>query len=114
MCRFQRRRIVYPVPGHCDDLAVCFERFNKTQLLLGKNARENVHFSGSFAQESEAENLKARLALAGWEAEVQPGTLPDKGVRYRVRLGPYDNADELNRIKGQLTQRGFDAAVIKF
>ena len=70
--------------------------------------------AGSFAQESEAENLKARLALAGWEAEVQPGTLPDKGVRYRVRLGPYDNADELNRIKGQLTQRGFEAAVIKF
>jgi cell division protein FtsN len=45
---------------------------------------------------------------------VQPGTLPDKGVRYRVRLGPYDNADELNRVKGQLAQRGFEAAVIKF
>ena len=70
--------------------------------------------AGSFTQESDAENLKARLALAGWEAEVQPGTLPDKGVRYRVRLGPYDNADELNRIKGQLAQRGFEAAVIKF
>jgi len=70
--------------------------------------------AGSFTQESDAENLKARLALAGWEAEVQSGTLPDRGVRYRVRLGPYDNADELNRIKGQLTQRGFEAAVIKF
>jgi cell division protein FtsN len=31
-----------------------------------------------------------------------------------VRLGPYDNADELNRIKAQLAQRGFDAAVIKY
>ena len=41
------------------------------------------------------------------------GTLQDKGVRYRVRLGPYDNSDELNRIKTQLAQRGFDAAVIK-
>jgi cell division protein FtsN len=70
--------------------------------------------AGSFTQESDAENLKARLALAGWEAQVQPGTLPDKGVRFRVRLGPYDNADELNRIKGQLAQRGFEAAVIKF
>jgi len=70
--------------------------------------------AGSFAGESEAENLKARLALAGWEATVQQGTLPDKAVRYRVRLGPYDNADELNRIKGELGKRGFDAAVIKF
>ena len=37
-----------------------------------------------------------------------------QGVRYRVRLGPYDNADELNRIKTELGRRGFDAAVIKY
>jgi len=70
--------------------------------------------AGSFAAEGDAENLKAQLALAGWEAGVQQGTLPDKGVRYRVRLGPYDNTDELNRIKSELTRKGFDAAVIKF
>ena len=69
--------------------------------------------AGSFAQESEAENLKARLALAGWEAEVQSASVTDKGVRYRVRLGPYDNTDELNRIRGELGKRGFDVAVIK-
>jgi cell division protein FtsN len=70
--------------------------------------------AGSFATESDAENLKAQLALAGWEAAVQQGTLPDKGVRYRVRLGPYDNTDELNRIKTDLGRKGFDVAVIKF
>ena len=51
--------------------------------------------AGSFAGESDAENLKARLALAGWEAAVQKAEIPDKGTRYRVRLGPYDNTDEL-------------------
>jgi len=70
--------------------------------------------AGSFAGASDAENLKARLALAGWEAEVQTATLTDKGVRYRVRLGPYDNTDELNRVKGELGKRGFDVAVIKY
>jgi cell division protein FtsN len=69
--------------------------------------------AGSFAHEADAETLKARLALAGWEAEVQSATVPDKGLRYRVRLGPYDNTDELNRIKGELGKRGFDVAVIK-
>jgi cell division protein FtsN len=69
--------------------------------------------AGSFASESEAENLKARLALAGWEAAIQPVSLPDKGPRFRVRLGPYDNTDELNRIKSELAKRGFEAAVIK-
>ena len=70
--------------------------------------------AGSFTSESDAENLRARLALAGWEAQLQQGTLPDKGVRYRVRLGPYDNVDELNRIKGELARRGFDVAVIRY
>ena len=70
--------------------------------------------AGSFSQESEAENLKARLALAGWEAAVQSASVADKGMRYRVRLGPYDNTDELNRIKGELGKRGFDVAVIKY
>lgn len=70
--------------------------------------------AGSFTQESDAENLKARLALAGWEAEVQSAAVADKGTRYRVRLGPYDNTDELNRIKGELGKRGFDVAVIKY
>jgi len=70
--------------------------------------------AGSFASESEAENLKARLAFAGWEAAIQSATLPDKGVRFRVRLGPYDNTDELGRMKSELAKRGFDAAVIKF
>ena len=70
--------------------------------------------AGSFASESDAENLKARLAFAGWQASVQQGTLPDKGIRFRVRLGPYDNPDELARIRGDLTKGGFEVAVIKF
>jgi len=69
--------------------------------------------AGAFTSEPDAENLRARLALSGWEAAVQMATLPDKSVRYRVRLGPYDNTDELNRIKNDLAKNGFDVAVIK-
>ena len=70
--------------------------------------------AGSFSSEPEAENLKARLAFAGWEATVQTGMTPDKAMRYRVRVGPYDNQDEMQRIKTELGRRGFDAAVIKY
>ena len=69
--------------------------------------------AGSFTGESDAENLKARLAFAGLEATVQQGTLPDKSIRYRVRLGPYDNLDELGRMKSELSKRGFDVAVVR-
>lgn len=70
--------------------------------------------AGSFGTEADAENLKARLAFAGWQAIVQPGAVPDKGTRYRVRLGPYDNTEELNRIRNDLSKNGFDVAVIKY
>ena len=70
--------------------------------------------AGSFSSVPDAENLRARLALAGWEAQVQEGALPDKSVRYRVRLGPYDNPDELGRMKTELARRGFDVAVIRY
>jgi cell division protein FtsN len=69
--------------------------------------------AGAFASQSDAESLKARLALAGWEAAVQSATVPDQGVRYRVRVGPFDNTDEVNRVKAELGKSGFDAAVIK-
>jgi cell division protein FtsN len=70
--------------------------------------------AGSFTTESDAENLRARLAMAGWEAQMQQGQLADKATRYRVRLGPYDNVTELNRVKGELARRGFDVAVIRY
>jgi cell division protein FtsN len=79
----------------------------------GKAAERYWLQAGSFTSEADAENLKARLAFAGWVATIQPATLPDKAVRYRVRLGPYGNADEMNRMKGELGTRGFDVAVIK-
>lgn len=82
-----------------------------------RTARPNDRFwlqAGSFSTAPDAENLRARLALSGWEALVQEGALPDKSVRYRVRLGPYDNADELGRMKSELAKRGFDVAVIHY
>jgi len=69
--------------------------------------------AGAFASAADAEDMKARLALSGWEAAIQPVAMPDKTQRYRVRLGPYDNTDELNRMKKELESRGFDVAVIK-
>jgi cell division protein FtsN len=69
--------------------------------------------AGSFASEGDAENLKAQLALSGWEASLQQATLPDRNVRYRVRLGPYDNVDAMNRARADLAKRGFEVAAIR-
>ncbi|MGH8698823.1 MAG: SPOR domain-containing protein, partial [Burkholderiales bacterium] len=46
--------------------------------------------AGAFQNPADADNLKARLALIGLMASVEPASLPDRGTWYRVRLGPYN------------------------
>ncbi|WP_246212064.1 SPOR domain-containing protein [Usitatibacter palustris] len=69
--------------------------------------------AGAFASETEADNLKAKIALVGLEASVKPVTVPDKGTLYRVRLGPYQSLESANRIKSALSQNGVGAAIIR-
>src|SRR2546430_5327446 len=69
--------------------------------------------AGSFQNPDDAEKLKARLALMGMEATVEPANLAEKGVWYRVRLGPYTRVDEINRVRQQLTQNGVDASLVR-
>jgi cell division protein FtsN len=69
--------------------------------------------AGAFASETDADNLKAKIALVGLEASVKPVTVPDKGTLFRVRLGPYQSLDSANRIKSALSQNGVGAAIIR-
>lgn len=69
--------------------------------------------AGSFSNPNDAEKLKARLALLGLESSVQVATIPDRGVWHRVRLGPYKDTDELNRIRASLKQNGVDATPMR-
>jgi cell division protein FtsN len=69
--------------------------------------------AGSFPNINDAENLKAKLALLGVEANIQTAAIKDKGVWYRVRLGPYKNADELNRARGFLKQNGVNSTPMR-
>lgn len=65
--------------------------------------------AGSFASAGDAEKQKARLAMMGFEANIQTVSIPEKGVWHRVRLGPYKNADEMNAARATLKQNGIDA-----
>ncbi|MBI5428881.1 MAG: SPOR domain-containing protein [Nitrosomonadales bacterium] len=68
---------------------------------------------GSFSSADDAEKLKAKLALIGTEAHIVTANVPDKGVRYRVRLGPYRSAEEMNRARGFLKQNGMDSTPMR-
>jgi cell division protein FtsN len=68
---------------------------------------------GAFQTEAEADNMKAKLALQGFEALVQTATIPDKGVWHRVRVGPLSSLDEINKTKNNLVTNGFKTDLIK-
>jgi cell division protein FtsN len=57
--------------------------------------------------------MKAKLALQGFEALVQTATIPDKGVWHRVRVGPLNSLDEINKSKNDLASNGFKTDLIK-
>jgi cell division protein FtsN len=81
----------------------------------GKAESGTLYFlqAGAFQSPADADNLKARIALMGLEAGVEPTNLPEKGVWYRVRLGPYAKVEELNKVRSQLAQNGVDASLVK-
>lgn len=62
--------------------------------------------AGSFQNPDDADNMKAKLAMLGVEAAVQTAEVPQRGLWHRVRVGPFSNVDEMNRIRASLQQNG--------
>jgi cell division protein FtsN len=90
----------------------------KERMRTARSQQESpkdVYFiqAGSFQNPADADNQKARLAILGFESSVEPANLPDKGTWYRVRLGPYNKLDEINRIRQALAQNNIDASLVK-
>jgi cell division protein FtsN len=67
----------------------------------------------SYSTEAEAENQKAKLAMQGMVATIQSVFVPEKGQRYRVRLGPYHGAAEMEKARAALKQIGVDATPMR-
>ena len=57
---------------------------------------------GSFNQRSDAERLKAELALLGEVAHIENVTVNERSM-HRVRLGPYRSARKLSAVKNRLS-----------
>lgn len=67
---------------------------------------------GAFVRQTEAESLKARLAMVGMTARIQP-VMVDRQTYYRVRIGPTDDLARLNADRARLQQHRFDSVLLK-
>jgi len=67
---------------------------------------------GSFRDNSDAEQMKARLALLGVSARVQSVTI-NGATWHRVRVGPVNGARQADTMRNQLANNGIESLVMK-
>jgi cell division protein FtsN len=68
--------------------------------------------AGAFREQVDADSTKARLALAGFEASISERSA-ENGLLYRVRIGPFNQLELMNRARAKLSDNGMDVAVIR-
>lgn len=69
--------------------------------------------AGSYRSARDAEEMKAKLALAGFEAVVQRVSIQSKGMYYRVRMGPYESKRKVLLDRKRLAKLGINALAIR-
>ena len=68
--------------------------------------------AGSYRTPEDAERVRSQLGKQGITATLQRVAV-DADVWHRVRIGPLDNLDQLNRVRAQLRKADIDAIVIR-
>ena len=67
---------------------------------------------GAFQAPEDAEQMRARMAILGFEAKVS-NLERDGATWHRVRLGPYPSIEELNQARSRVEENGIDSIVVR-
>lgn len=95
------------------------EMINKTveipadDLKLPEDAHRYVYLMpcGSFRESSRAEELKAKIALTGYESKIKSVNVKS-GLWHRVELGPFKSRRKAESIRHRLQDNGFNYCMI--
>lgn len=68
--------------------------------------------AGAFREMADAESTRAKLALLGFEAAISDRN-SDSGVLHRVRIGPYAQAETMQKARAKLLDNGVDVAIVR-
>jgi cell division protein FtsN len=68
--------------------------------------------AGAFKLQEDADSMKARLALIGFEARILTAEVNGQAL-YRVRVGPYVGLEDMNKVRVKLAESGIEASVIR-
>lgn len=68
--------------------------------------------AGAFKSPEDADGMRARLALIGLDARIFPIEQGGQTL-YRVRLGPYGQLDDVNRVRKLLAENSIEAQIVR-
>jgi cell division protein FtsN len=68
---------------------------------------------GSFEQYEAADEIKAKLALLGINADIQRVVINGRDIRHRVRVGPYKDPAKLQEARERLLVNNLDFMLLK-
>lgn len=68
--------------------------------------------AGAFRGADEADAMRARLALVGFEARVVAGEVSGQPI-HRVRVGPFGSLEDMNKARARLAENGIEASVVR-
>jgi cell division protein FtsN len=66
---------------------------------------------GAFHEQADAESTRAKLALLGFEARINEKQ--GEANLYRVRIGPFNQVDTMNRIRTKLSENSVEAVIVR-
>jgi cell division protein FtsN len=68
--------------------------------------------AGAFSSETEAQSVRGRILMLGMQVQVQPAQVNGAQL-YRVRVGPFQGLDEMNRSRARLGEAKIESSVVR-
>ncbi|MCV6626710.1 MAG: SPOR domain-containing protein [Cellvibrionaceae bacterium] len=82
----------------------------------GEREQKNMEYLlqvGSFRSPNEADQLHAKLAITGFDAQVEKVKVRNGSIWHRVLVGPYSSRSKLANTRGKLISQGIETLVIE-
>ncbi|MBS7805981.1 SPOR domain-containing protein [Variovorax sp. PCZ-1] len=94
------------------DLAKAKTAGTATAAVSGADPFTYFVQAGAFRTSEDAEAQKAKLSMAGFQANITEREQSGRTV-FRVRVGPMDKKDEADKTKEKLDGAGFETAIVR-
>ena len=89
------------------------EKTANTEVVKQNTQSGYVLQLGSFRSFESADQVKAKLALLGIDADIQQVVINGNNVFHRVRVGPYSTAGKLEQAQERLLANDLNFSVLK-